>query len=61
MWVPVHLEEVTQPVTLSFNVSFSCDTQQGPDRLTQLCWFPEHLIKVSKLRIWAVSERQVLS
>lgn len=41
---------------LSFNIFFSPDTQQGPDKLGQLFWFLEHLIRVCKLRIWTVSE-----
>lgn len=41
---------------LSFNISFSPDTQRGPDKLDQLFWFQEHLIRVCKLRIWTVSE-----
>lgn len=44
---------------LSFNISFSPDTQQGPDKLDQLSWLQEHLIRVCKLRIWTVSERCV--
>lgn len=46
----------TRSHVLSLNVSFSPDTQQGPDKLTQVCWFQGCLIRISKPRIWAASE-----
>lgn len=45
----------TRSHVLSRNVSFSPDTQQGPDKLTQVCWFQGCLIRNSKPRIWAAS------
>lgn len=45
----------TRSHVLSCNVSFSPDTQQGPDKLTQACWFQGCLIRNSKPRIWAAS------
>lgn len=41
---------------LSFNISFSPDTQQSPDKLDQLFWFKEHLLRACEVRIWTVSE-----